>query len=69
MILSFCSLLRPAHMEAKKLKILRKMFITAIPRGWMVGTSLISILHAIALNKHDITSQIQIANNSNKCFS
>ena len=45
------------------------MFITAIPRGWMVGTSLISILHAIALNKNDITSQIQIANNSNKCFS
>lgn len=68
MILSFCSLLRPAHMEAKKSKIFRKMFFTAIPHGWMIGASLISILHAITLNKNDITSQIQVLNNAYKCF-
>ncbi len=68
MILSFCSLLRPDHMEAKKPKIFRKMFITAIPHGWMIGATLISILHAITLNKNDITSQIQILDNAYECF-
>lgn len=67
MILSFCSLLRPDHMEAKT-ENFQKMFITAIPHGWMIGATSISILHAITLNKNDITSQIQILDNAYKCF-
>ncbi len=67
MILSFCSLLRPDHMEAKTENFQKNVY--HCNTSWLDDRATsISILHAITLNKNDITSQIQILDNAYKCF-